>query len=116
MPASKSNSRLAENPKLPNTLYRLKRRWRDGTTHMIFEPIELVERLAALVPPPRFNLVRYYGVLASGSSLWIFFRTVSRRGCDTVAKSELREQGLSFAAETSIGRLFYSSYGAHELV
>ena len=45
-------------------LYRLKRRWRNGTTHVIFEPLELVEKLAALVPRPRFNLVRYYGVLA----------------------------------------------------
>ena len=45
-------------------LYRLKRRWRDGTTHVVFEPLELVEKLAALVPPPRFNLVRYHGVLA----------------------------------------------------
>ncbi len=45
-------------------LYRLKHRWRDGTTHMIFEPLELVEKLAALVPPPRFNLVRYHGLLA----------------------------------------------------
>lgn len=32
-------------------LYRLKRRWRDGTTHVIYEPLELVERLAALLPP-----------------------------------------------------------------
>jgi hypothetical protein len=29
----------------------------------------LIERLAALVPPPRFNIVRYYGVLAPASSL-----------------------------------------------
>ena len=48
-------------------LYRLKRRWRDGTSHVIFEPLELVEELAALVPPPRFNLVRYGGVLAPGA-------------------------------------------------
>ena len=41
-------------------LYRLKRGWRDGTTHVIFQPLELLEKLAALVPPPRFNLVRYY--------------------------------------------------------
>ena len=41
-------------------LYRRKRRWRNGTTHVIFEPLELVEKLAALVPRPRFNLVRYY--------------------------------------------------------
>ena len=50
-------------------LYRLKRRWRDGTTHLIFEPLELVEKLAALVPPPRFHLVRYHGVLAP-SAAW----------------------------------------------
>jgi len=45
-------------------LYRLKRRWRDGTTHMVFEPLELIEKLAALVPPPGVNIVRYHGVLA----------------------------------------------------
>ena len=38
--------------------------WRDGSTHVLFEPLELVAKLAALVPPPRFNLVRYHGVLA----------------------------------------------------
>ncbi len=45
-------------------LYHLKHRWRDGTTHVLFEPLELVEKLAALVPPPRFNLVQYHGLLA----------------------------------------------------
>jgi hypothetical protein len=49
-------------------LYRLKRRWRDGTTHVIYEPLELMERLAALVPPPRFNLTRYSGVLAPAAT------------------------------------------------
>ena len=37
-------------------LYRLKHRWRDGTTHVIFEPLELIEKLAPLVPPPRVNI------------------------------------------------------------
>jgi hypothetical protein len=49
-------------------LYRLKRRWRDGTTHVVFEPIELVEKLAALVPAPRFHLVRYHGILGPCAS------------------------------------------------
>jgi hypothetical protein len=49
-------------------LYRLKQRWRDGTTHVIYEPLELVERLAALVPPPRFNLVGDSGVLAPAAT------------------------------------------------
>ena len=44
--------------------YRFKRAWRNGTTHAIFEPLQLLERLAALVPIPRANLVRYHGVLA----------------------------------------------------
>jgi putative transposase len=44
-------------------LYRLKRRWRDGTTHVVFEPQELLEKLAALVPPPRVHQVRYHGIL-----------------------------------------------------
>ena len=49
-------------------LYRLKHRWRDGTTHVVFEPLELLERLAALVPPPRFHLVRYHGSLGPCAS------------------------------------------------
>ena len=47
----------------------LKRRWRDGTAQVIYEPLEFMEKLAALVPPPRFNLVRYSGVLAPSSGL-----------------------------------------------
>src|SRR3990170_5775235 len=30
--------------------------------------MELMERLAALVPPPRFNVQRFYGVLAPAST------------------------------------------------
>ncbi len=47
--ATERLSRLADG----RLLYRLKHRWRDGTTHVLFEPLELVEKLAALVPPPR---------------------------------------------------------------
>jgi len=50
-------------------LYQLKRRWRDGTSALLFQPHELLERLAALVPPPRFHLLRYHGVLAPHSAL-----------------------------------------------
>jgi len=50
-------------------LYKLKKKWRDGTSHIIFQPLELMERLAALVPAPRFNMIRYSGVLAP-SAAW----------------------------------------------
>jgi hypothetical protein len=42
----------------------LRRRWADGTTHLRFDPLELLERLAVLTPRPRVNLILYYGVLA----------------------------------------------------
>lgn len=42
----------------------LPHRWSDGTTHVLFEPTEFLERLAVITPRPRVNLVLYYGVLA----------------------------------------------------
>jgi len=33
--------------------YQLKTPYRDGTTHVIFEPLDFIARLAALVPKPR---------------------------------------------------------------
>jgi hypothetical protein len=47
---------------------RLKTRWRDGTTHILMEPHELLERLVPLIPPPRAHQVRYHGVLAPCAS------------------------------------------------
>ncbi len=49
-------------------LYKLKRRYRDGSTHVVLEPLELIERLAALVPRPRVNLTTYHGILAPAAS------------------------------------------------
>ena len=34
----------------------------------MLSPLELIEKLAALVPPPRLNLVRYQGVLSPNAS------------------------------------------------
>jgi hypothetical protein len=45
-------------------LYRFKRPWSDGTTHVVLEPLELMEKLAAIVPAPNAHLVRYAGILA----------------------------------------------------
>jgi len=43
--------------------YRVKDGGRGGT-HRVMTPVELLARLAALVPPPRYPLVIYHGVLA----------------------------------------------------
>ena len=44
--------------------FSLKSVWSDGMYQIVLSPDELLEKLAALVPPPRLNLVRYHGVLA----------------------------------------------------
>lgn len=49
-------------------LLELRHRWADGTSHLLFDPVELLERLAALTPRPRINLVLYYGVLGARSA------------------------------------------------
>jgi hypothetical protein len=41
-----------------NIRYQLKTPYRDGTTHVIFEPLDFIAKLAALVPKPRVNLTR----------------------------------------------------------
>lgn len=43
-------------------LLRLRRPWNDGTRAILFEPIELLEKLAALIPKPRINLLVYHGI------------------------------------------------------
>ncbi len=47
----------------------LKRAWSDGTTSIVFEAVEWIGKLVALVPPRHFNLTSYAGVFASRSGL-----------------------------------------------
>ena len=41
--------------------------YRNGTTHVILEPMDFIAKLAALVPKPRVNLTRFHGVFAPNS-------------------------------------------------
>ena len=47
-----------------NIRYTLKTPYRDGTTHIILQPLDFIARLAALVPKPRVNPTRFHGVFA----------------------------------------------------
>jgi len=70
--------------------FQLKTPWGDGTTHIILSPLELIEKLAALVPPPRVNLVRYHGVLAPNA-----------KDRDKIVPSEKDEERASEPEEAS---------------
>ena len=63
-----ANDRLEECPD-GRLLLRLKTRWRDGTTHVLMERSELLDRLVPLIPPPRAHQVRDHGILAPCASL-----------------------------------------------
>jgi hypothetical protein len=49
--------------------YRMKRPLPNGTTHLLLTPLQLVKKLAALVPPKRANLTRFHGLFAPGAAL-----------------------------------------------
>jgi hypothetical protein len=49
--------------------YKQKNPFRDGTTHILFSPLDFISKLAALVLRLRYNLVRYHGDLAINSKL-----------------------------------------------
>ena len=51
--------------------YELKTPYKNGTTHVVFKPLDFISRLAALVPKPRIHLTCFYGVFAPNSK----FRT-----------------------------------------
>lgn len=61
-----SERRLSLTPS-GNVRYQLKTPYSDGTTHVIFEPLDFIAKLAALVPKPRVNLTRFHGVFAPNS-------------------------------------------------
>src|SRR3954469_20079459 len=56
-----ANERLKRN-RAGQLVLQLKSPWRDGTTHIVMSPLELMQRLAALVPRPRAHreLTRYF--------------------------------------------------------
>lgn len=41
----------------------------DGSSDLVLTPLEMIGKIAALVPPPRAHRHRYYGVLAPNASL-----------------------------------------------
>jgi len=61
-----SEERLRDLPN-GNVEVKLKTPWSDGTTHLIFTHSEFIEKLIALIPPPWFHMVRYFGIFVSNA-------------------------------------------------
>ena len=86
-----SEKRLSLTPN-GHVRYQLKTPYRDGTTHVIFEPLDFIARLAALVPNPRFNRTRFHGVFAPNSQYRARVTPAKRgRGGERLAEGDTDE-------------------------
>ena len=81
--------------------YELKTPYNDGTTHVIFEPLDFISRLAALVPKPRVNLTRYHGVFAPNSQHRALV-TPARRGRRSKTKAPGPEDATPVASHVAM--------------
>lgn len=70
----------------------LKTPWRDGTSHLLLSPHEFMEKLAAIIPPPKSHLVRWGGVFAANSPFRkrIVLKPEERKGFDFQAGEKRR--------------------------
>lgn len=87
-----SEKRLSLTPN-GNVRYQLKTPYKDGATHVIFEPLNFIARLAALVPKPRVNLTRFHGVFAPNSKHRALVTPAKRgKGSKLKAPDEAQDQ------------------------
>ena len=96
--------------------YHLSKPQPDATTELSLSPLELIDRIAALVPPPRVHRHRYHGVLAPNSPLRAQVTALAQETAkDTPSTTEADEtDGLDHLARsparylwaTLIARLF----------
>ena len=60
---SLSEERLSLNAQ-GQVVYKLKTAYRNGTTHIVLDPLDFLSRLTSLIPRPRVHLIRFHGVFA----------------------------------------------------
>ena len=100
--------------------YQLRHRWRNGATRVIFEPLDLVAKLAALVPPPRFNLVRYHGIFGPASRWRTQIVPFDSGETDCVrcpaGKSGKREKGRNDEGDGKLNNSHSRNYSWSELM
>ncbi len=63
-----ATQRLSRGPD-GRVIYGLRKPWADGTRSFVFEPLDFLAKLLPMVPPPRVNQIRYFGVFGPHSRL-----------------------------------------------
>ncbi len=79
----------------------LKRPFSDGTSHLVFEPLELLEKLSTIIPRPRTNQLIYHGVLGPNAA---WRREVVALGREVSSSStDVREHEAAAADDVGAG-------------
>jgi hypothetical protein len=81
-------------------VYALHRCWRDGTSAVVFEPLDFIARQAALVPRPRAHLLTYHGVLAPAAA-WRDLIVPGESAAESVKRSPRPRSGVGDGSDGS---------------
>jgi hypothetical protein len=80
--------------------YLLRKPRRNGATHLVMTPVQVLARISALIPPPRFPLLRLSGVFAPRSS-WraaVVPKTPATRAALPSSKKKTKQDAASSLA------------------
>ena len=89
--------------------YELKNPFRNGTTHILYSPLDFLSKLAALVPSPRHNLVRYHGIFASNARMRKLIVPTKRKKTNSKAyQNERKSIAKSESADELIAPLTWA--------
>jgi hypothetical protein len=91
--------------------YRLPKALPDGKTQLRLTPLELLDRLAALIPPPRLHRHRYHGVLAPNAP-WRAQVTAMAAGTAAQAPPEAAPCPLPGGSAERAAETVHRSYAA----
>ena len=72
-------------------VYHLPKPGPDGRSDLTLTPLELIDRLAALIPPPRLHRHRYHGVLAPNAPLRAAVTALARASAATPEQPAVAE-------------------------
>jgi hypothetical protein len=90
---------------------KLKKPFSDGTTHIVFTPLEFIEKLSALVPKPRIHLIRYAGAFARHAKIRPDVMVKARMGGVAAAPAEVDDKQPPNDKSKSWARLLKKVFG-----
>jgi len=81
-------------------MYHLSKPQPDGHTEVMLTPLELIDRLAALIPPPHTHRHRYHGVLAPNATLRTAVTALAREASnDAQQQADCEKEGTEDTVE-----------------